>query len=83
MESIKSILETFPYCKKKHGNLLYVLQDLTSIYENIDISESEKKKRLTAAMVHLAWSHISTKAPSISSLAAIDDEYQYYKESIN
>ena len=86
-----AILKTFPFCEKNDKNINYKFNNyLKSIFKNNLFDKNEKKRRITSALINMAYEYITTKNADIGTLSDIDnnphhlqrpikEEYEYYK----
>ena len=86
-----AILKTFPFCEKNDKNINYKFNNyLKSIFKNNSFDKNEKKRRITSALINMAYEYITTKNADIGTLSNIDnnhhhlqrpikEEYEYYK----
>lgn len=86
-----AILKTFPFCEKNDKNINYKFNNyLKSIFKNNLFDTNEKKRRITSALINMAYEYITTKNADIGTLSdnttnphnlqrPIKEEYEYYK----
>jgi hypothetical protein len=84
------ILQNFPFCEKNNTLKFKYLQ---GIFQNNLFTKNEKKRRITSALIDMAWEYMTTKNADIGSLSSdgnpphlfrpIKEEYQYYKNVHN
>ena len=97
-----AILQAFPFCEKNDTNeydstIDYKFENyLQNIFRSNVFTKNEKKRRLTSALIDMAWEYITTMNSDIGTLSnsnnvakphhsyrPIKEEYQYYKKVHN
>jgi hypothetical protein len=89
------ILQNFPFCEKNNIklNTFKFKSYLQRIFQNNLFTKNEKKRRITSALIDMAWEYITTMNADIGTLSndgnphhlyrPIKEEYQYYKNVHN
>ena len=89
------ILKNFPFCNKKDEHLDFIFEHyLQYIMSSKLFSKNEKKRRITSALIDLAWEYMTTRNADIGALGnnthkphnlerPIKKEYQYYTQVHN
>ena len=89
------ILQSFPFCEKNNIrlNTFKFKSYLQKIFQNNLFTKNEKKRRITSALIDMAWEYITTHNADIGTLSSdgnpphlyrqIKEEYQYYKNVHN
>jgi hypothetical protein len=89
------ILRAFPFCEKNDSNIDYKFEYyLQNIFQNNLFTKNEKKRRLTVALINMAWEYITSMNADIGTLSnnvrekhhlyrPINEEYQYYTKVHN
>ena len=92
------ILQAFPFCEKNDTNEYDSTIDfkfeyyLQNIFQNNLFTKNEKKRRLTVALIDMAWEYITSMNADIGTLSnnvrekhhlyrPINEEYQYYTKA--
>ena len=89
------ILKNFPFCNKKDEHLDFIFEHyLQYIMSSKLFSKNEKKRRITSALIDLAWEYMTTRNADIGALGnnthkphnlerPVKKEYQYYTQVHN
>lgn len=87
------ILQQFPFCQKNNIFKSKYYMYLQKIFQNNLFTKNEKKRRITSALIDMAWEYMTTRNADIGTLSSdgnplhlfrpIKEEYQYYKNVHN